>query len=91
VRTTCLQALSDQGVQLTPDSLHGAGASRHGGALAFGPPSLGGIDRGLREHAATQQNGDLLGVDIVVFGLAPVDRFHIQRVPEDKGCKVTRL
>jgi hypothetical protein len=46
-----------------------------------GGPHLGGIDRALRQHAATQQNGDLLGVEIVVFGLAPVDRFHIQRVP----------
>jgi hypothetical protein len=50
-----------------------------------GGPHLGGIDVGLREHPATQQNGDVLGVDRVVFGLAAVDRFHIQRRPEDTG------
>jgi hypothetical protein len=50
-----------------------------------GRPPRGGIDLGRREHPATQQHGDLLGVERVVFGLAAVDRFHLQRVPEDNG------
>jgi hypothetical protein len=50
-----------------------------------GRPHRGGIDIGLREHPATQQHGDLLGVARVVCGLAAVDRFHLQRVPEDNG------
>jgi hypothetical protein len=54
-------------------------------APVAGGTHLGGIDVGRREHPATQQNGDVLGVDRVVFGLAAVDRFQIQRMPEDKG------
>jgi hypothetical protein len=33
-----------------------------------------GIDIGLREHATAEQQGDGLGVDRVVFGLATMDR-----------------
>jgi hypothetical protein len=54
-------------------------------AQVAGGPHRGGIDVGLWEHPATQQNSEFLGVDRVVFGLAAVDRLHIQRVPEDKG------
>ena len=50
-----------------------------------GRPHLGGIDVGLREHAAAQQHGNFLGVDLVVFGLAPVDGLHIEGMAEDKG------
>ena len=50
-----------------------------------GRPHLGGIDVGLREHAAAQQHGNLLGIDLVVFGLAAVDGFHIEGMAEDKG------
>ena len=46
---------------------------------------LGGIDIGLREHPAAQQPGDLVRVDLVVLGLAPVDRAHVQRVPQHEG------
>ena len=47
-------------------------------------PHLGGIDVRLRQHAPPQQHRNFLGVDRVVFGLAAVDGFPIQRVPEDK-------
>lgn len=42
-----------------------------GGAHAFG------IDIGRREGSTPEQNGDLFGVDFVVFGLSTVDGFHI--------------
>ena len=32
-----------------------------------------------------EQPGDLLGVDLVVLGLAAVDGLHVQRVAEDEG------
>jgi hypothetical protein len=53
-------------------------------AITGGPPR-GGIAVGRREQAATPQHGALLGVDRVVFGLAAVERLHLQRVPEDTG------
>ena len=45
----------------------------------------GGIDVGLREHAAAEQDGDLVGVDLVVFGLAAVDGLHVEGVAQDEG------
>ena len=53
-----------------------------------GRPHLGRIDIGLREHTAAQQHGNLLGVDLVVFGLAAMDGFHIEGMTEDKGNPV---
>jgi hypothetical protein len=44
----------------------------------------GGIDVGLRKHAPAEQHGTLVGVDLVVFGLAAMDRLHRARVPEDQ-------
>ena len=41
-----------------------------------------GIDVGLRQHAAAQQHGDLVRVDLVVLGLAAVDGLHRERVAE---------
>ena len=43
-----------------------------------------GVGVGYRKHAPAQQAGDLLRVDLVVLGLASVDRFHVQRVTEDE-------
>jgi hypothetical protein len=42
------------------------------------------IDIRLGQHAATQQPGNFLGVDLIVFRLATMDGFHIQSVPQDK-------
>ncbi len=42
-----------------------------GGAHAFR------IDIGRRKGATPEQNGDLFGIDFVVFGLSTVDGFHI--------------
>jgi hypothetical protein len=36
----------------------------------------------LRQVAAAQEIGDLLGVDAIVLGLGAVDRLHVQRVAE---------
>ena len=38
-----------------------------------GRPHGGRIDVGLREHATAEQYGDFLGVNLVVFGLTPMD------------------
>lgn len=43
-----------------------------------------GIDGGLGQHATTQEHGNLVGIDFVVLRFATVDRFHIERVPQDK-------
>jgi hypothetical protein len=50
-----------------------------------GRAPLRGVDVGLWEHASTQEHGDVLSIDFVVFGFTTVDGFHIERVPEDKG------
>jgi hypothetical protein len=49
-----------------------------------GRAHLGWIDIGLREHTAAQQHSDLMGVDLVVFGLAAMDSFHREGMTEDK-------
>jgi hypothetical protein len=43
-----------------------------------------GIDVGLRQGAAAKERGDLVGVDLVVLGLAAVDRLHEEGVSEDE-------
>jgi hypothetical protein len=50
-----------------------------------GGPHLRGIDVGLRQHPAAQEHGDLMGVNLVVLGFAPMNRLHIERMPQDKG------
>jgi len=49
-----------------------------------GRPHLGRIDISHREHAAAQQAGNLLGVDLVVLHLATMHSFHVQGMAEDK-------
>src|SRR3990172_1719307 len=49
-----------------------------------GPHGLG-VDVGLGQHAAAQQHGDLVGIDLVVLGLAAVDGLRGQGVAEDEG------
>jgi hypothetical protein len=49
--------------------------------VARGAHALG-IDVGLREHAAAEQDGDLAGIELIVLGLAAVDGLHIQGVSE---------
>ena len=46
-------------------------------------PHLGGVHIGLGQHAATQEYGNFMGVDRVVFGLTPMDRLHVQGMAED--------
>ena len=50
-----------------------------------GSAHLARIDIGVREVAATQQGGNLVGVDSVVLRLAAVDGLHVKGVAEDKG------
>jgi hypothetical protein len=49
-----------------------------------GGPHISGIDIGLGEHAATEQDGNLMGIDPVVFRFATVDRLHVEGMPEDE-------
>jgi hypothetical protein len=44
-----------------------------------------GVDVGLGQHAAAEQDSDLVGVDLVRLGLAAVDGPHVQGVAEDEG------
>ena len=43
------------------------------------------ISIGGGEVASSQQEGQFLGVQFVIFHFATVDRFEVQRVSEDKG------
>jgi hypothetical protein len=49
-----------------------------------GSTHLNRIDRGLWEHTAAKQGGNLLGIDRVVFGLTAVDGFHREGMTEDE-------
>ena len=44
----------------------------------------GGIDVGLREHAAAEQDGNLVRVDRVIFSLATMDGLHVEGMAEDE-------
>jgi hypothetical protein len=46
---------------------------------------FGRIDIRLRNHAAAQQNCNLMSIDAIVFGFASMDGFHIESVAEDEG------
>jgi len=48
------------------------------------------IDIGHRDHAAAEEDGDLVGVDPVILGFAAVDGFHVQGVAEDEGNPLPR-
>src|SRR5215831_15203488 len=47
-------------------------------------PHFRGIDIGLGQHPATQEHGNFLGIDLVVFGFAAMDGLHIERMAKDK-------
>jgi hypothetical protein len=46
---------------------------------------FGRIDADLRGHAATQQGGNLVRVDLVVLGFAAVNRLHLQGMAQYEG------
>ena len=66
-----LTALSHQ-VQATPEQV----ARR---------THAGRVDVGLRQHPASEQHGDLVGVDLVVLGLAAVNGLHEQCMAEHEA------
>jgi hypothetical protein len=49
-----------------------------------GGAHLARIDIRLWEHPAAQEHSDFMGVDRVIFGLAPMDGLHIEGMAEDK-------
>jgi hypothetical protein len=49
-----------------------------------GGAPLSRVDIGLREHAAAQQDSNLLRVDLVMFGLAALDGLHVEGMTEDE-------
>jgi hypothetical protein len=63
-----LRPLAHQ-VQTAPQQVAGG---THGGRICIG----------LRQHAAPQEHGNLLGVETIVLGFAPVDGFHVLGVPQ---------
>ena len=50
-----------------------------------GGAQLRRVDIGLREHPAPEQDRNLVGGNLVVLGLAPVNGFPIEGVAQDKG------
>jgi hypothetical protein len=50
-----------------------------------GGAHLGGLDRGLRDHPAAEQHGDLIGIKPNVVSLAPVNGLHVAGVAQDEG------
>jgi hypothetical protein len=48
-----------------------------------GRPHRGRLAIRLRPQAPAEEHGDCLGVARVMFGLAAVDRLHLERVAED--------
>jgi hypothetical protein len=48
-------------------------------------PHGSGIDIGLGQHAAAEQHRNLMSIDLVIFGLAPMDGLHVQGVSQHKG------
>lgn len=61
---------------------HQVGAAPH--EVTGGAPR-GRIDLGLRQHAAAQEYSNLWGIDLVICGRAPVERFHREGVTKDEG------
>jgi hypothetical protein len=51
-----------------------------------GGAPLGRRDIGLGEHTPAEQSGNLLGIALVVFGLAAMDGLHGEGVSQDKGA-----
>jgi hypothetical protein len=50
-----------------------------------GGPHLGGVDVVLVQQSGAEEEGDLLGVDLVVLGLGAVDGPHVQGMAQDEG------
>jgi hypothetical protein len=50
-----------------------------------GCPPVGRIDTGMGKPAPAPQRRNLLRIDLVMLGLAPVDGVHQEGVSEDKG------
>jgi hypothetical protein len=48
-------------------------------------PYVSGIDIGLRQHVPAEQHRNLMRIDRIVFGLAPVDRLHVEGLAQDEG------
>jgi len=43
------------------------------------------IDIGHGDHATSEQDGDFMGIDLVIFCLSTMDGFHIEGVAQYKG------
>ena len=50
-----------------------------------GSAHVGGIHIGHWHHAASEEGCYLIGVDLVVFGLAAMNGFHVECMAKDKG------
>jgi hypothetical protein len=50
-----------------------------------GRAQLGRVDLGQGNHPAAQEDGDLVRINLIVLGFAPVNGFPIEGLPQDKG------
>jgi len=71
----------DMGIELGPFSHEMVSSSEQ----ISGCPHLSWIDIGLREHPPSEQGGDLMGVDLIVFGFSSMDSFHVEGMAKDEG------
>jgi hypothetical protein len=71
----------DMGIELGPFSHEVISSSEEIPGCAH----PGGVDISLRNHAAPEQGGDLMGVDLIVFCFSSVDGFHVKGMPKNKG------
>jgi hypothetical protein len=76
-----MEGHADVGEELTASTNEEETAAEQ---IARGPHAAG-VDIGHGEGTAPQEGGDLVGVDLVVLGLTPVDGFHVERMAQDEG------
>jgi hypothetical protein len=50
-----------------------------------GGAPLSRIDIGLGDHTTATQHGDLLRIDLIMFGFTPVKGFHVESMTQHKG------
>jgi hypothetical protein len=71
----------DMGIELGPFSHEVISSSEEIPRCAH----FGRVDISLRKHASPEQGGDLMGVDLIVFGFSSMDSFHVEGMAKDEG------
>ena len=71
----------DMGIELCPFSHEVIASSEQ----VSGCSHLGRVDIGHGDHATFEECSDFVRVDLVVFGFAAVDGFHVEGMAQDEG------